>query len=686
MESLLYNISQVLGITIIHSLWQGLLIYFVLRLLLLSMPSLPSVKKYNLAAIALLSMAVWFIYTFCTEAKIYNWGQAPGTYPSQFIDAINFQGVAHESFKTTLYTLIKNYLPYISILYTIGLVFNLGKLGLAWNKIRVIKKGMITADNLQQRITDISKQLNIKRYVKVSFSRLVDVPCVIGYFKPILLLPITLTFQLSAEEIETILLHELSHIKGNDFLVNLVQQIISVLLFFNPFAQLINQIISTEREHRCDDIVVQNTQNRLTYAYALLKLEETRQGHLQLALAATQNKHHLLTRIERIMNTKTPIGNIRPILLAVLLIAGSLSSIAWLNPEIKNGKITFKNIPVVPKPSPPAAPVPPVAALAPPAVVAPPKKDLTVSYDTVRHSQPINDTTKKKIKIVVEDENGNKKEYNSVKDMPESLRKDFYEGNANDDFNFGFRFNNDSTFNRAMAGRFNSADFKKQMEAMQDMGLDMNKKFNDPAFKKQMEAMKAQGEKMKEYFNSPKGKKQVEDMKMQGEKMAKYYNSPEWKKMQEDMKLKGEKMEEYYNGPEWKKQMEDMKKQGEDMAKYYNGPEWKKQAEEFAKQGAEMAKYYDSPEWKKQVEEFARQGEEFAKQFGGDDWKIRRKIKEDDMNADDHTRKMIDKKVEKTTKKAVKTEVKEKKEAVEKAEKKEAKEKPEQKEKPDPNN
>src|ERR1700757_83656 len=117
MENLLYNISQVLGITIIHSLWQGLLIYFVLRLLLLSMPALPSVKKYNLAAMALLSMAAWFVYTFCTEAKIYNWSQPSGAYPSQLMDAINFRGVAQESFKTTLYTLIKNYLPYVSILY-----------------------------------------------------------------------------------------------------------------------------------------------------------------------------------------------------------------------------------------------------------------------------------------------------------------------------------------------------------------------------------------------------------------------------------------------------------------------------------------------------------------------------------------------------------------------------------------
>ena len=81
---------------------------------------------------------------------------------------------------------------------------------------------MIFAENLQERINQISQRLQISKKVKVCFSRLVDVPCIIGYAKPILLLPITLTFQLSAEEIEVIFLHELSHVKNNDYLANLI--------------------------------------------------------------------------------------------------------------------------------------------------------------------------------------------------------------------------------------------------------------------------------------------------------------------------------------------------------------------------------------------------------------------------------------------------------------------------------
>ena len=88
----------------------------------------------------------------------------------------------------------------------------------------------------------------------------------------------------------------------------------SVLLFFNPFAQLINRVINQERENSCDDIVIEASKKPLVYAHALLKLEQTRKQEWQLALAATGKKYHLLNRIERIMKTNKPIGNARHIL------------------------------------------------------------------------------------------------------------------------------------------------------------------------------------------------------------------------------------------------------------------------------------------------------------------------------------------------------------------------------------
>jgi bla regulator protein BlaR1 len=77
MENILYNISQVLGITIIHSLWQGLLIYFLLRVVLLFASGLTASKKYLLAVSSLLAITGWFAYTLINEIQLYDWLAKP---------------------------------------------------------------------------------------------------------------------------------------------------------------------------------------------------------------------------------------------------------------------------------------------------------------------------------------------------------------------------------------------------------------------------------------------------------------------------------------------------------------------------------------------------------------------------------------------------------------------------------
>jgi beta-lactamase regulating signal transducer with metallopeptidase domain len=694
MINLFYNIGQVLGVTIIHSLWQGLLIYFVLRLIFSSVPGLSSGKKYNFSTIGLAVMAVWFIYTFCVQAYAYDWNPSPVIYTASNVDllTIKLQAIAaRPDFKTTFYNSIKVYLPYVSVIYVIGLIVNLGRLILAWKNIRIIKKSIIKAENMQDRINEFCRQLKIRRRVQVAFSRLVEVPCVIGYLKPLLLLPITLTFQLSPEEIETVILHELSHIKRNDYLVNTIQQIISVLLFFNPFAQLISNIISTERENRCDDMVVEKTESPLTYAYALLKLEEVRSTEVRLALAATQNKHHLLNRIERIMKTKTPIGNIRPIIVALLLITGSLS-VAWLNPEVKNGKVTFKKIAAIHA----AAAVEPAAEIKTEPVKHQHKHIIIAYSDTTKAR--LNDTTKKKIKIVVQDENGNTKEYNSVNDMPEADRKDFYKETFNNDIKFNFDMKMDS--NLARINKFYSSDkWKKQMADVQQQLIAMGKKFNSEAFKKQAEMMKLNseamqkkakefGDKMQKQFNSPEFKKKMEDFQ-------KKMNSPEFKKKMEDLEKEGG-ADAYFNSPQWKSQVDAIAKQGDEIGKMYDSPDFKKQIDAIAQQGADMAKVYDSPEFKNRMEsmakvydspEFKKQMEDLAKQAG----EIAKHANDFNFNFDYNNsnderpekKEKVEKKEKAESKGKVKSADTKKKSTVERAEKKEKVEKPEAPENPE---
>jgi len=352
MESILYNISQVLGITLIHSLWQGLLIYFILKIVLAAAPQISPSKKYLMAVSSLVAIFGWFTYTLVSEINLYTWlavKPANSTSTALMLELpVGIHQVSDEAAR--YYYNIEKYLPYIAIVYILGLVFNTGKLIIAQTKINTLRRAMKIDELLQQQVNKFAAMLNIGSKVNVGMSKLVDVPCMIGHFKPLILLPVTLCTYLSAAEIEAILLHELAHIKRNDYLVNFVQQLLTVLLFFNPCAMLINRVINEERENCCDDMVVEACESPALYAKALLKLEQNRQDGWKLALAANGKKFNLLHRIERIMKNKTPTPGLRPALLAMFMFAICIGSAVLLKPEIAQGKLSVKAIkPVINK-------------------------------------------------------------------------------------------------------------------------------------------------------------------------------------------------------------------------------------------------------------------------------------------------------------------------------------------------
>eukprot|EP01037_Dinobryon_pediforme_P008630 gene8630-8722_t len=311
MENMLYNISQVLGITLIHSLLQGLLVYGVLKIMLASLAGVASSKKHLLAISALAVITGWFFYTLFNEISIYQWIMVKPdkltAIPLMLGIPANFHQLNAEALR--YYYSIEQYMPYVAAIYFAGLFFNSIKLLIARSRINFIKRNIVESTFIQEQVNRFSAALAITRDVKSGLSSLVDVPCISGYWKPMIMLPITLTTTLNADEVEAILLHELAHIKRNDYLVNIFQQMALALLFFNPFAQLIDRIINREREHSCDDFVISVSGKPLAYANALLKLEQNRNRVWQPALAATGKKYHLLNRIERIMKPGHNRGN-----------------------------------------------------------------------------------------------------------------------------------------------------------------------------------------------------------------------------------------------------------------------------------------------------------------------------------------------------------------------------------------
>ncbi|WP_214073369.1 M56 family metallopeptidase [Mucilaginibacter sp. dw_454] len=624
MQNLLYNISQVLGITIIHSLWQGLIVFIVLRLFMLAFPGRSSAVKYWVGYGALVFMLGWFVVTLFKELGQYNWLSTVALKVPPLALPASMSEVAEPANK--LYFGIAAYMPWLTMIYVVGVVFNTLRLTLAWNNIYRIRQNISNA-GFDQTVQRLAKSLQIKKHVQAAFSEWVDVPCITGFIKPIILMPVALTTHLSLDEVEAVLLHELAHVKRHDYLLNFIQQVIGILLFFNPFARLVGNLINEERENCCDDMVVHATGSPFIYAQALLKLEENKQYQWQLALAATTKKYALLNRIERIMKTKTHTVNIRPVLITLLALTFSISSIAWLNPEIKNGKVIIKNAPAIRMVT-AALTGPPVAPPVPEVPHFKHKHKLMVKNladtsqwvnlnDTTKFMN-LSDTTKhKKYKIVVEDDNGVKTEYNSVNDLPSDDKEAFY----------------------------NSDQWKRQAELLAKQSEKLAKQFNSPQFKKHVE-------KLAKYYDSPKFKKQIEAM-------AKSYDSPKFKKQIEDMT-------KYYDSPEFQKSVEE-------MAKQYDSPEFKKSIED-------LSKYYESPEFQKSVEDMAKGYAEIGKSFGTMGMsKVEKKAALDDL----HKAQKEKEQAIKDEVKARKAEQKDLKEKVEKKEVKERPEKPEAKEQPE---
>jgi len=104
----------------------------------------------------------------------------------------------------------------------------------------------------------------------------VDVPTVVGWLRPAILLPIAALASLTPDQVEAILAHELAHIRRHDYAVNVLQTLAETLLFLPPVGLVDSKRIRVEREHCCDDIAIDICGDPVGYAQALAELENWR--------------------------------------------------------------------------------------------------------------------------------------------------------------------------------------------------------------------------------------------------------------------------------------------------------------------------------------------------------------------------------------------------------------------------
>jgi len=216
-------------------------------------------------------------------------------------------------------------LPYIVCAWLLG-VFGLSAWHLGgWTQLQRLKRRMVceVAPELQAKLALLAQSVGVQRVVTLLESALVEVPTVVGWVKPVILLPASALTGLTAEQLETVLAHELAHIRRYDYLVNMLQTIVEILGFYHPAVWSVSRRIRIERENCCDDVAVHVCGDSLRYARALTHLEEMRVRGRELAVAATGGS--LIARIGRLLGR--PTANERrfawlPGLVALLLVAG----------------------------------------------------------------------------------------------------------------------------------------------------------------------------------------------------------------------------------------------------------------------------------------------------------------------------------------------------------------------------
>lgn len=321
---------QALGWSTLNSFWQMALLwcgYLAVKYCF----KLTANRKYQFAVAAISIGFFWFIATFLAY---FNTGYS---YNIEVFDSL----ISSQSF-------LPAFLTAASVTYLLLFTVPAYRFFKNWQFTQVLRTNGLQKVDVQYKlfVKRISSQIGIRKEVSLYISELIKSPVTIGFIKPIILLPIASINNLTTQQLEAVLLHELSHIKRFDYLVNLLLNIAHTFLYFNPFVKLFLRVAEEERENCCDQMVIQFGYDRVSYASALLTLEKTSaQSHI-LAICAT-GKKNLLARIEKIVGMeKKPVLNFNHLagLVAALLCIFAINSLLITSKENSGKGLAFNNL------------------------------------------------------------------------------------------------------------------------------------------------------------------------------------------------------------------------------------------------------------------------------------------------------------------------------------------------------
>jgi beta-lactamase regulating signal transducer with metallopeptidase domain/beta-lactamase class D len=317
-----------LGWSLIHSLWQDALIGLVLAAIFRLLSCAKPQSRYFIACVALAAMIILPVVTtyvlHIRQTEPLDIVVVDDSAPVMSVDA-NFQNIRvigteringtqkinwinrtiTDSWNTS--ERVEKFLPWLILLWLVGVVIYAVKLGGGLFCTANLRKLPVNITNpkLDNLVNELTSRLSIKRKIKICESSLINVPMTVGWIYPLILIPPSSLLGLTPFQLQTIISHELIHIKRYDFLINFLQCVAETLLFYHPAAIWTSRKIREEREYVCDDLTLALCKDSVGYARALTKVARFQRQAEQLAVAATDGE--LKDRIYRLVsNSQNP--------------------------------------------------------------------------------------------------------------------------------------------------------------------------------------------------------------------------------------------------------------------------------------------------------------------------------------------------------------------------------------------
>ena len=336
-------ITEALGWTILHSLWQSTFIAVLLSVAMLLLHRQSSQWRYRVAICALFLNLLAALATF---NYYYSPNPVNSTAIPVMVPAAATSPIVSEEMSFTLFseaaTYFSAHLPLLVTLWLLGMAMMLLRFigGLAYLQRLKFYKNIPVPAPWQNRLHHLSQELKINKATRLAESVLVQTPVVIGFLKPVILLPLGTLSDLPVAQAEAILAHELAHLKRHDYFFNLLQSLTEVIFFYHPAIWWISDYVRIERENCCDDLAVAVCGDSLAYAHALATLAQKTSGAPGLSLAFAGKDGSLLARIKRLVqapNTRPSFtdGFVAATVLLLSLTFLSATALANLKPGIE---------------------------------------------------------------------------------------------------------------------------------------------------------------------------------------------------------------------------------------------------------------------------------------------------------------------------------------------------------------